>query len=119
MANIKIDVDTLMKVLRDEAKLSKERLENIVKHCTEELNQAASAVQTIPPTAVDLIATSEACLVADVDTRQHSSSHDLRLQVTIDLDAGRTTQMATYEYRPRVPQGRYRAIFVLVPIEKR
>ena len=119
MPNIKIDVDSLTKAIRDEGTNAKERLESLVKGCVEEIRQAATAVKALPPSAGYLVATAELCRVAEIDTA-HSHSIELRPQVTIDFGGGYAMPMASWDHdrRTQIPHGRYRAIFVLLPIEK-
>ncbi|MGH9463907.1 MAG: hypothetical protein ACRD1X_22115 [Vicinamibacteria bacterium] len=118
MPNLKIDVDALKKMVRSEGEQSQERLKNVIARCVAELQEAASAAAAMPPSAVDLVATAEVCLVAEVDTSR-IGGQQRRMQVEIHLDGNRL-QMASYEYerQPVIPEGRYRAIFVLVPIER-
>lgn len=120
MPNLKIDVEALKKTIRSEAERAIERLEMMAKGCIDEVQQAASASKAMPASASDLIASAEVCLVADVNTGQFPP-RERRLQVTIDLEGGNSLQMASYDYerRPMIAEGRYRAIFVLIPIETR
>jgi hypothetical protein len=72
----------------------------------------------MPKTTTDLLATAEICLVKELDLRQFSLE-EKTISVHIDLGYGQGVFMTegNHEHRPKVSPRRYRALFVLIPLE--
>jgi hypothetical protein len=84
----------------------------------ESVRQSAEALTAMPKTTTDLLATAEICLVKELDLRQFSLE-EKTISVHIDLGYGQGVFMTegNHEHRPKVSPRRYRALFVLIPLE--
>jgi hypothetical protein len=119
MADLKnIDADVLTQTIRKAAEESKAEIDRRVQAALTEVEETARAWTSLPPTISDLIATAEVVLVRELgpsDVAPYRTEAN-QMNVLLQFDGANGQSMCEWERRPHIKPGRYRAIFVLLPI---
>ena len=118
MADIKnIDADVLTQSIRQAAEEAKSEIDRRAARAIADVEETSRALTSMPTTTSDLIATAEVVLVREFAAGQlNPYGHDRQMNVMLATDGNNHHSMCEWDRRPNVRNGRYRAIFVLLPL---
>jgi hypothetical protein len=118
MADIKnIDADVLTQSIRHAAEEAKSEIDRLAARAIADVEQTSRALTSLPTTTSDLIATADVVLVREFSEGElNPYGHDRQINVVLATDGNNHYPMCEWDRRPNVRNGRYRAIFVLLPL---
>lgn len=117
MANLKMSVEAALTKLDERLKSDIEHLKGEAACLRRELTTAAEQLPELPAAASDLLSSVEVALAQEIQIGDPERKRDYTVVVRVDIPeaAYGTVQMSSYDVR--VPTGKYRALFFLVPIK--
>ena len=111
MANLKATVETEIERLDKWRRETQERREHEVRRSVENLAEKAGELPKIPGHATDLML--KAVVAQSKEIEFDYDRNEVRGVVSTN---GATYELVSYEATTRVPKGKYRALFFLIPV---
>jgi hypothetical protein len=113
MADLKnIDAEALTKTIEKAGEDAEASLRYAVKAALETVREAAAALGGMPKSTSDLLTQAQVCFVREFTV------HATRVRAEVSFGGDGSYRMSDQE-DPAIPAGRYRAIFVLLPLDRK